>query len=675
MERSDVAHGSAGNMPEMIDGYRILRVLGQGGMATVYAAQQDHPKRTVALKVMRSSIASPQMLRRFRKEIDLLARLRHPCIAQIYAAGTVNDGATELPYFTMEYIAGARTILEFVLGEQMQRVKRLKLFVQVCAAVDHGHRQRILHLDLKAGNVLVDREGHMKVIDFGVARAIEQPAPGMTAETSDTAILGSLHAMSPEQIDPAGRDLDARSDVYSLGVLLYRLMLGVQPIELNAVSVVKAARQICESPPRKPRDVDASIPAALEAVMLRALEKDPQARYRNAGSLGKALLEVVEGMNGKGNKRVQHDTKSGNESAGRSRRWLGAVAGVVLIGAIVGGVLLTQGGSKANSQRDTSQEQATAQPTVAARSDSPIGPSAAMLRPFNLLGHTGLVTGLSMNTAGDRLASAAHDRLVRLWDVDGRNMLFSMEGHEQSTISAVAINADATRIASGAEDGTVFVHETAEGRVVSKLALAVGPTHFLTFASDGALAGASDDLTVRIWNTELRQVATLRSSTGAIMAGCFSADSTQFLGGTVRGSAYVWDLETSKQVERYSIGDDAIIDAAFSADGTLITLLSDRGLAATFQRDSGVRQYHVAVAGDVPTALALDPHGTHLFVARQDRTIRVWNIETGKQVGDVIDTSTAAVTMAYNHEASRLAVGLSDGAVQIMHVPLAAAQP
>src|SRR5262245_53689799 len=209
-------------LPPRIGCYRILRLLGEGGMGTVYEAEQDNPRRPVALKVLRPGLVSPALLRRFAHEVHILGRLHHPGIAQIYEAGVAEDGQ---PFFALEFIRGLR-LDEYARRHALDLAARLDLLARVCDAVQHAHDQGVIHRDLKPANILVDETGQPKVLDFGVARATDPDVPITADRTRTGQLIGTLSYMSPEQVaaDPAA--LDQRSDVYSLGVILYELLVG-----------------------------------------------------------------------------------------------------------------------------------------------------------------------------------------------------------------------------------------------------------------------------------------------------------------------------------------------------------------------------------------------------------------------------------------------------------------
>jgi len=247
-------------------------------MGTVYEAMQEEPERRVALKLIRPGLAAPRALRRFAHEAEILARLRHPAIAQVFEADS-HRGHGGLPYFVMEYIPGARTITQYAQDQDLSIEQRLKLFAQVCDAVHHGHQRGIIHRDLKPGNILVDESGQPKVIDFGVARATDADMTIATLQTNVGEIVGTLRYMSPEQCAGDSAEIDTRCDVYALGVVLYELLTGQLPYDLSSVSPFDAPRMIREEKPRRPSSVSRVLRGDVETIVLKALEKDRTRRY------------------------------------------------------------------------------------------------------------------------------------------------------------------------------------------------------------------------------------------------------------------------------------------------------------------------------------------------------------------------------------------------------------
>ncbi|MGE0481325.1 MAG: tetratricopeptide repeat protein [Phycisphaerae bacterium] len=283
---------AAAPLPASVAGYRILCRLGEGGMGTVYRAEQEQPRRLVALKVIRGGALSSELLRRFELEAAALARLKHAGIAQIHAAGMYDDGGVRRPYFAMELVDGA-PLLEFAAARRLGVRARAELLARVCDAVQHAHQKGVIHRDLKPANILVDADGQPKILDFGVARVTEFEPHATHAPTEHGQLIGTLAYMSPEQADGQAQRLDTRADVYSLGVILYELLSGALPYDLRDLSVVTALRRIVERDPAPLRLIDASRDVDFETVVRKALEKDPERRYASASDLGADIRRVL----------------------------------------------------------------------------------------------------------------------------------------------------------------------------------------------------------------------------------------------------------------------------------------------------------------------------------------------------------------------------------------------
>jgi tetratricopeptide (TPR) repeat protein len=252
-------------------------------MGIVYEAEQERPNRRVALKIVRPGLVPTEALRRFELEYEFLGRLHHPGIAQIYQAGVEDTAYGSQPYFAMELVVGKR-LDEFVRSTRPSLRERLLLVAAIADAVQHAHHRGIIHRDLKPANILVTDAGEPKVLDFGVARATHAGLM-TTVQTGAGEVLGTISYMSPEQISGDISALDTRSDVYALGVILYEVLAERPPYELDRKPFAEAARIIHEEEPTRLRSTTGAVPADVETIVVKALEKEKERRYSSAADL------------------------------------------------------------------------------------------------------------------------------------------------------------------------------------------------------------------------------------------------------------------------------------------------------------------------------------------------------------------------------------------------------
>jgi len=272
-------------MPERIGRYTVRRKLGEGGMGVVYLAEQDEPRRLVAVKVVRPEAMSGQLRRRFQQEARVLGLLRHPGIAQIYEAGTALSDGRELAYFAMEYVEGT-PLTAYADNRRLSHRARLELLAAICDAIHHAHQKGVVHRDLKPENILVDSTGQSKVLDFGVANATNADIETLSMHTQAAQLVGTLPYMSPEQALGDPDAVDTRCDVYALGVIAYELLARKLPLDLRRSSIIEATRIIREEEPKRLGQVNREFRGDIETIVAKALEKACDRRYASAAEFG-----------------------------------------------------------------------------------------------------------------------------------------------------------------------------------------------------------------------------------------------------------------------------------------------------------------------------------------------------------------------------------------------------
>lgn len=313
-DRTVDAHETSGTQ---IGRYRLIQKIGEGGMGEVWLAEQKEPiRRRVALKLIKAGMNSREVVARFESERQVLALMDHPAIAKVLDAGATPEGA---PYFVMEYVAGV-PITTYCDDRKLSTRERMQLFMRVCEGVQHAHQKAIIHRDLKPSNILVtevDGRAMPKIIDFGVAKALSQKLIADTLFTRVGAMIGTLEYMSPEQALSSGMDVDTRTDVYSLGIILYELLAGAVPRDLRRIAFDEFLRRLRQDDPQKPstaisthdpatsmelarnrrtvpRTLAKEIRGDLDNIVLKAMHREPARRYRSVEQMSEDILRHLE---------------------------------------------------------------------------------------------------------------------------------------------------------------------------------------------------------------------------------------------------------------------------------------------------------------------------------------------------------------------------------------------
>lgn len=334
---------------QRIGRYRLESLIAEGAMAAVYVAQQTSPERKVALKILRTSLPMLDAVQRFKREAAALGRLKHPNIAQIYESGVHRiDNSAATPFLAMELVDG-KPLNKYARENTLSREAKIILIIKVARAVHAAHQQAVIHRDLKPANVLVEQSGEPKVLDFGIARIVGVDEEYSTWQTTAGVLLGTPGYMSPEQAGGNQQLVDVRSDVWSLGVLLFEILTNRLPVEVKNTSIVEALKRIENTEPPPLSEVDASLRGDLETIVSTALSREKEQRYSSAEAFADDLQRVLdyEPISARAPSRWYRLKKF----ARRNRVGI-SVATVLLLSLISGAVIASIGFVRASVERD-----------------------------------------------------------------------------------------------------------------------------------------------------------------------------------------------------------------------------------------------------------------------------------------------------------------------------------
>jgi WD40 repeat protein/serine/threonine protein kinase len=711
----------------MVGPYKLLEQIGEGGFGVVFMAEQQHPvRRKVALKVLKPGMDTRQVVARFEAERQALALMDHPNIARVFDGGATPGGR---PYFVMELVKGV-PVTEFCDQNRLTTRERLELFVNVCRAVQHAHQKGIIHRDLKPTNVLVtvhDTTPVVKVIDFGVAKALGQELTDQTLFTGFAQMVGTPLYMSPEQAGQSSLDVDTRSDIYALGVLLYELLTGTTPFDkerFRQAGYEEIRRIIREEEPARPSTRMSTLGQAaatvsanrgsdpgglsqqlrreLDWIVMKALEKDRNRRYDTASALA---ADVQRYLN---DEAVQACPPSAwyrfRKLARRNRRTL-AMVSVLTLAAFVGvGALAVstalvlranQDVWKANQElraaMDRERLEAYYQRITVAHHELSLDNLAAALRalrecPEDLRGWEWYylmrlckveplviraraeVNGVAFSPDGERLASAGGDGAVKVWDSRTGEVIRNLEKAHSGPVYSVAFHPDGKHLASRGADQQVKVSDWTTGREVftwpCDAVRKFGTAYTVAFSPDGRQLAAGSDGAVWIWDWENRQLLqSLPGHDANSIPVAFSPDG-RLAAGTWRQGLKLWDPETGQPLRTIDVHRHPVSALAFSPDGEwLASTCYDRTVKVSNSTTGALRYTFDLHAGNIE-CVAYSPDGRRLASGGEDKTVRIWDLTTGHEVLGLRGHTGRCGCVAFSPD-GRLASASTDGTIRL----------
>jgi len=703
--------------------FRLIRKLGEGGMGQVWLAEQLAPvRRLVALKLIGAGMYDEAVVQRFQAERQSLAIMEHPYIAKVFDAGTTPQGQ---PYFVMEYVPGL-PITEYCDQKRLKIRDRLEVFIQACEGVQHAHQKAIIHRDLKPANILiveVDGAAVPRIIDFGLAKAITPKRADETLFTRFGQFMGTPGYMSPEQVDPNIRDVDTRTDVYALGVILYVLLTGLLPFEAKGAhkpaldvwlrqlreddpptmsaklgSVPEHAAAAAAARSTEPKQLASMLRGDLQWIVSKALERERERRYGHPSELLADLRrylnnEIVEARPASAGYKLRKFI--------RRNRVAAAVAGMLAVLALVAsgsGLIAVRKQREAEyqaAQALQAQSRLLVQAAAQRLKDSDVGGAqdiilevltnrkfershtsaalsvfqdirAADLQLGVLAGHADRVFTAAYSPDGAHIVTASADKTARVWDARTGLQIAVLAGHEDIVESA-AYSPDGMRIVTASDDKTARIWDAHTGALLIVLSGHGSTVNSAGYSSDGSrIVTASADKTARVWDARTgAQLAVLSGHRDSVLYAAYSPDGTRIVSASFDATARIWDARTYLQVTALLGHRGYVESAGYSPDNMRIVTASADKTVRIWDARTGRQLVVLTGHRDRVYSAAYSSDGTFIVTASLDKTARIWEAGSGVQLAVLSGHGERVSSAAYSPDATHIVTASADRTARI----------
>ena len=684
--------------------FELIERLGMGAFGAVWKARDKELDRTVAVKVPRQGDMTAEEKEKFLREARAAAQLRHPNIVSVHEVGRDGDSV----FIVSDFVRGV-TLADWLTDQRMTGYEAAELCAKIAAALHHAHEKKVVHRDLKPANIMIDGDSQPHIMDFGLARR----EVGEATVTIDGRPLGTPAYMSPEQAIGEAHTADRRSDVYSLGVILFRLLTGELPFRGNARMLI---HQVINEEPPSPRKLNATVPRDLETITLKCLEKEPAKRYQTARDLSDELERFVTGepILARPVGRIERGWRWCKRHQAVS--WLSALLLFMLLAiSVIAPIIAVQ---QSRLRRESELRRIELQNEIArslfqrACEEYYAGRGAVgislLARAYEFSGgrevqtslnerfrssirrmmsswareigrpivQNGAVLAAELSPDGKMILVGGHDDNCRARFWDAKTLLPVGDSLPlDASVRAVAFSPDGSLALTGSEDGVAQLWDTQKRTRVGKpMRHSTGGEPRLVwavaFGSDGIVATGGGDNMLRFWQAPSGDsVGQPIQHQGPVVSVDFDSDGDAVVTGSYDGTAHLWDTQTRQQLGKtIQVKQPPVYAARISPGGGNIVTGSKKGTAQLWESQTGQLVGDLSGHTDEVYAVASSADGRTVLTGSHDNTARLWDVETRLPLGEALPHNGWVMSVAYSPNGRTVITGSADGMVRLWNI-------